>query len=739
MNVIRTENPKDDVSLRDGKDQKLAASFNTSRHITDRDIQLAREYRDHLLKDISYFKYIFRDYLSSFPPESINSPDNQQRTGSSPSFEEKQLQNFSALFDADITEKSARRLLAAGEDYHHAGYTPEWIMGAYRLFQHHLQSVIINSCEKKEQLMEALTNLLFRDMGLVLKGHWNASLQTLREESKKSLQMQDRISSIMANIPQFLWSTDVVNHRLLYVSPAMRKACPAKLETIIPCLEGTLPEDKKNIKLAWKRALRGNRAEVESRSLDPNGELRWLRRVFSPSLDDAGNVVRIDGFMEDISESRKNIDHLQHLATTDMLTGMANRTLWFDRLNQALLAAKRKEQQRFALMILDLNNFKIINDTFGHATGDEILTETGQRLRAALRESDTLARLGGDEFAILLPDMTNDMREITEKIAKNILACFQKPFSCESHDINIGASIGIALFPDHGRDVKVLMSRADASMYRAKAKGGGFHVYSFDSNNNTTRHLKIAADLRHALNKKQLTLRYQPKIDIKTGKIHSAEAFLRWRHPIHGQVNPADFIPVAEQTGIINEITRWVIRNVCSQQNEWRKSGLDIPVTVNISSRAFHDPRMVNDIGDIIQTFRASPLALELDITENTLMSDALNRNYHLEKLSEMGISISIDDFGLGSSSLSHLKKMPIGSLKIDKSFVSGMEDDENDAAIVRSTIDLGHDLGIKVVAEGVENSHAFQTLEQLGCDYAQGFYISHPLSADELLRWVKH
>lgn len=359
MNVIRTENPKDDVSLRDGKDQKLAASFNTSRHITDRDIQLAREYRDHLLKDISYFKYIFRDYLSSFPPESINSPDNQQRTGSSPSFEEKQLQSFSALFDADITEKSARRLLAAGEDYHHAGYTPEWIMGAYRLFQHHLQSVIINSCEKKEQLMEALTNLLFRDMGLVLKGHWNASLQTLREESKKSLQMQDRISSIMANIPQFLWSTDVVNHRLLYVSPAMRKACPAKLETIIPCLEGTLPEDKKNIKLAWKRALRGNRAEVESRSLDPNGELRWLRRVFSPSLDDAGNVVRIDGFMEDISESRKNIDHLQHLATTDMLTGMANRTLWFDRLNQALLAAKRKEQQRFALMILDLTTVRL--------------------------------------------------------------------------------------------------------------------------------------------------------------------------------------------------------------------------------------------------------------------------------------------------------------------------------------------------------------------------------------------
>ncbi|MDX1252962.1 MAG: EAL domain-containing protein [Gammaproteobacteria bacterium] len=744
MNVIRTENTRDDVSLHDSKDQKITGSFNGSQRITANDIQLTREYRSDLLKDFTYFKYIFRDYLSTFPPASTIAPDNQGHADPFSSKEEKQLQYFAALLDADITEKSATRLLALGKDYYHTGYTPEWIMGVYRLFQSHLQSSIINSCEKiakkqKEQLTEALVKLLFRDMGLVLKGYWDASLRALKEEENKNQEVQDHISSIMANIPQLLWSTDVVNHRLLYVSPAMRKTCDTKAETIIPCLEGTIPEDKKSIKLAWKRALRGNRAEVESRSFDPGGELRWFRRIFNPLLDDAGNVVRIDGLMEDISESRKNVDHLQYLATTDILTGLANRALWFDRLSQALLAAKRKEKQRFALMILDLNNFKIINDTFGHATGDEILAETGQRLQAALRESDTLARLGGDEFAILLPDITNDMREIAEKIAKNIMICFHKSFACESHDININASIGIALFPDHGRDVKTLMSRADASMYRAKAKGGGFHVYCCDSDSNTTRHLKIASDLRHALNRKQLTLRYQPKIDIKTGKIHSAEALLRWRHPVHGLVNPTDFIPVAERTGIINEITRWVIKNVCSQQNEWRKSGLDIPVTVNISSRTFHDPRMVNDIIDILQTFRAPPLTLEIDITENTLMSDVLNRNYHLEKLNEMGIMISIDDFGLGSSSLSHLKRMPIGSLKIDKSFISGMQNDENDAAIVRSTIDLGHDLGIKVVAEGVENSHAFQTLEQLGCDYAQGFYISHPLSADELLRWVQH
>lgn len=201
--------------------------------------------------------------------------------------------------------------------------------------------------------------------------------------------------------------------------------------------------------------------------------------------------MRIDGFMEDISESRKNIDHLQYLAATDILTGLANRALWFDRLNQALLAAKRKDKQQFALVILDLNSFKIINDTFGHATGDEILAETGRRLREALRESDTLARLGGDEFAILLPDMTDDSRETAEKIAGNILTCFHKPYVCELQDINISASIGIALFPGHGRDAKTLMSRADASMYRAKSKGGGgFHVYSFDSDNNVTRQLR---------------------------------------------------------------------------------------------------------------------------------------------------------------------------------------------------------------------------------------------------------
>lgn len=716
--------------------------FNAFLQLTDDDIQLAKSYRHYFLQDAACFSKIFYDYLLASSATATILQDYQSRGNSISTLVESQLQHLSTFLHANINDESASHLMHIGKIHYQAKIAPEWVMGAYRLYLDHLQSIVNSEGEIRDEhralLTATLIKLLFRDMGLMLKGYWDSAFQALQEEQRKVEALQDQVSSLLANIPQILWSVDVAQNRLLYISPNTQQICDINMESPIPCLDNTIVEDKENVQLAWQQALKGERVEVESRMHTATGELRWFRRVFNPFFDTNSNVVRIDGLMEDITESKQTIERLQYLATTDVLTGLANRTLWYDRLNQALIAARRKEGQQAVLMILDLNNFKIVNDTLGHSTGDEILSQTSQRLRAALRESDTLARLGGDEFAVLLPDAAHG-KEAAEKIAKTILDCFAEPFYCEAHAVHVGTSIGIAIFPEHGLDAKILMSRADAAMYEAKSKGGGFQIYHSESDTNNGQRLRISADLRHALEHKQFVLRYQPKVDIKTGKIHSVEALLRWRHPHYGLINPADFLPLAERTGMINEITQWVLSNVCSQQKKWHESGLNLPVTVNVSARALHDPQVVENVARILHARGTPAASLGLEVTEAVLMSAAARDDHNLERLNGLGLAISIDNFGVGFSSLSYLKKMPIQSIKIDKSFVGGMENNENDAAIVRSSIELGHNLGLQVVAEGVESSAVWESLAKMGCDYAQGFYISHPLSANELLRWTQH
>ncbi len=722
--------------------QIINEEFNAFLQLSDDDIQLTKRYHHHFLQGASSFSKIFYDYLLSSPATAAILQDYQSSGNSISTLVASQLQHLSTFLDANISDESAAQLMHIGKIHYQARIAPEWVMGAYRLYLDHLQSIISSESEINDEhrnpLNAALVKLLFRDMGLMLKGYWDSAFQALQEEQHKVGVLQNQVSSLLANIPQILWSVDVVQNRLLYISPNTRQICDIDMDAPIPCLGNTVMEDKENVQMAWQQALKGERIEVESRMNTATGDLRWFRRVFNPFFDTNGNVVRIDGLMEDITESKQAIERLQYLATTDVLTGLANRTLWYDRLNQALVTARRKEGQEAVLMILDLNNFKIVNDTLGHSTGDEILSQTSQRLRAVLRESDTLARLGGDEFAVLLPDVTHG-GGAAEKIAKAILGCFAEAFHCEEHEIHVGTSIGITIFPEHGLDAKTLMSRADAAMYEAKGKGGGFQIYRSESETNHGQRLRISSDLRHALEHKQFVLRYQPKVDIKTGKIHSVEALLRWRHPHYGLINPADFLPLAERTGMINEITQWVLSNVCSQQKKWHGSGLNLPVTVNVSARALLDPQVIENVTRILDARGTPTASLGIEVTEAVLMSAAAHGDHNLEKLNELGLAISIDNFGVGYSSLSYLKKMPIQSIKIDKSFVSGMENNESDATIVRSTIELGHNLGLQVVAEGVESSDVWESLAKMGCDYAQGFYISHPLSANEMLRWTQH
>ena len=363
-----------------------------------------------------------------------------------------------------------------------------------------------------------------------------------------------------------------------------------------------------------------------------------------------------------------------------------------------------------------------------------------QRLRSVLRESDTLARLGGDEFAVLLSDAQATEAAAT-KVVKNILDCFLEPFWFQKNELYLGVGIGIAVFPDHGDDAGVLMSRADVAMYAAKHTDAGFLFYDPKTDPHTQQRLQLSSDLRHALERNEFVLYYQPQIDIRSGSIIGVEALIRWNHPEHGMIFPDQFIPFAESTGLIGPITDWVLRTAITQCKTWQTAGTELRIAVNVTTRAFQDPLLEDKLESLLSggETRLAPERIEIEVTENILMVDIEHGAKAIGRLRDLGVSVAIDDFGTGYSSLAYLKKLPIHSIKIDKSFVLNMTEDDNDAVIVRSTIDLAHNLGFLVVAEGVETRDALDLLAVLGCDHAQGYHISRPLPADELILWIKN
>jgi diguanylate cyclase (GGDEF)-like protein len=627
-----------------------------------------------------------------------------------------------------------------GDIHYRYGIEPVWIMGAYLLYLNHLQTLIRTSAHindaHRPALEDSVTKLLFRDMGLQLEGYWDSSVKALQQEKDKVTELQEQITSVLTNIPQLLWSVDVVNNRALYVSPSAYEICQMDIEMPIPCLGWTVPEDRETVQLAWQKALAGTGAEVESRVRQPNGMLRCFRRIFYPFMNTEGRVVRIDGLMEDTTEAKVMIDRLHALATTDNLTGLPNRMLFNDRLEQAIVAAERDSHKQVGLILMDLNHFKEINDTLGHTAGDQVLIMVAQRLRAALREPDTLTRLGGDEFAVLLPDI-RDGRKTVERVIEKITQCFNTPFLHGDNELFLGIGIGIVLYPEHGQDASTLMSRADVAMYGTKNRDIGYLYYDATLDPNTPKQLQLSGDLHQAVQREEFMLHYQPLIDIETGLVTGVEALIRWQHPVHGLIPPDQFIPLAERTGIIRPITYWALETAVRQCRVWRNAGHSLRVAVNITGRIFHDPAFVDRVESILKAAGTPAECLEMEITENILMADIDFVSRILEKIHRLGIHIAIDDFGTGYSSLAYLKKLPLHTLKIDKSFVLNMDKDEDDAVIVRSIIDVGHNLGYQVVAEGIENKGAWEILRILRCDGGQGFHISHPLPSEALTQWL--
>ena len=437
--------------------------------------------------------------------------------------------------------------------------------------------------------------------------------------------------------------------------------------------------------------------------------------------------------VRDITLRKRAESALEHQALHDALTDLPNRVLLHDRLQQAIRAAERS-RSTVALLVMDLDRFKEVNDTFGHHTGDQLLQQLGQRLGGALRGSDTIARLGGDEFAVLLPTATvEDARHIADRL----LQVLEEPFSLGGLQLEIDASIGIALSPDHALDAETLLRRADVAMYVAKRGSTGHALYTADQDEHSPMRLAMVGELRRAIDQNELALHYQPKVSLASGQVICAEALVRWDHPRHGLLGPDVFVPIAEQTGLIRPLARWVLDAALRQCNRWRQDGLDLSVAVNLSMRNLHDPEVVDMIRQLLLRWGIPPARLVVEITESSLMADAARAMEVLGRLRGMGVSVSIDDFGTGYSSLAYLKRLSVDELKIDKSFVSHVATDHNDAAIVRSTIGLAHDLGLSVVAEGIEDQQTLEFLAGLGCDVAQGYFISRPLPVVALGDWL--
>jgi diguanylate cyclase (GGDEF)-like protein/PAS domain S-box-containing protein len=474
---------------------------------------------------------------------------------------------------------------------------------------------------------------------------------------------------------------------------------------------------------------------------DSGGEM-WmlLRAVLERGTD--GDPDSAVAMIENITDRKRTERELirqseinEHQALHDPLTGLPNRTLFGERIGQAIRQAQRNKT-RLAVALIDLDRFKEVNDSLGHSAGDHLLIHVGERMSEALRASDTVARLGGDEFGLLLPELNaaHDILPVLERLQQGL----EEPIHVQSLPIGIEASIGIAIYPDHGEDAQTLIQRADVAMYDAKRDGCTYTFYDDDAHDYDVTSLTLVAELRRAIAERELVLYYQPKAALASGIVTSVEALLRWVHPERGVVFPDSFIPIAQETSLIGPLTLYVIEEALRQARAWREEGLELSIAVNLSTRNLLDRGFPRQVADLLRQWQVEPEQLELEVTESSMLANPTRAKAVLGELSELGIRLSIDDFGTGYSSLAYLRQLPIDEIKIDRSFVIGMGVEAGDAVIVRSTVDLGRNLGLEVVAEGVETIETWERLRELGCNTAQGYLLGRPMLAEQMADWLR-
>jgi len=519
-------------------------------------------------------------------------------------------------------------------------------------------------------------------------------------------------------------------------------------------LERIHEDDRQSVQILTEQSIdKGESFNVEfSVKLEDAAEMRRVRLEAEPfTIDRSKACTHMLGTVQDITDRVLAQEQMHNLAYYDVVTGLPNRAQLNERMSRMLRNAERNES-KFAVLFLDLDHFKQVNDTYGHDIGDELLQEVSERLTNVVRDSDsiarphqrgydenrfTVARLGGDEFVVLLGDINR--AEDAARVADRIAEFVGKPYHLANSKMNVTTTIGISVFPADGVDCETLLKNADIAMYHAKQSGrDGYQFYSSGIHERAMERFSLERDLRRAIESEALTLVYQPKISVSTGELDGIEALVRWNHPSRGSISPAEFIPLAEETGLILPLGRWVFREACQQIQAWINAGM-IPtiMSVNCSAIQFSRGDVEADISDALQVSGLDPHYLEIEITESLLIDDLDGGINRLNQLKAIGIQVSVDDFGTGFTSLSNLAKLPADRLKIDQSFVAELDSNSSSKAIVSSIITLGHNLDMQVVAEGVESDSQFNILSEVGCDEVQGYFISYPLSAEEFQAWV--
>ena len=485
---------------------------------------------------------------------------------------------------------------------------------------------------------------------------------------------------------------------------------------------------------SWLGCRRSARITTDFRISDDGVDPVWVRiRGFIVCENE--KIVRMSGSVMDITGEKLQSAHLEHQVMHDTLTGLPNRSLMQDRLDKQL-ASSRRSKEPFAVLMIDLNRFKDINDSLGHAVGDELLKTVGGRLWDSVREQDTVARLGGDEFAVLLPNTpVNGAKVLARQLSESLS---RQPIMLHEHSFVIEASIGVALYPDHGDSVESLLQRADMAMYTAKRSKLDFTLYNAAENAGALGRIELENDLRDAIEKDQLELHYQPKVDIITKKVVGAEALIRWTHKEYGAIQAGQVAELAERSGLIHTFSAWVIKKAATQTSYWSEQNMPLKIAVNLSVWNIQNPHIIEVVKRGLEESRVSPDLIEFEITESAMIVDPIKAHKNLHALSDLGIDFSVDDFGTGFSSLSYLKRLPVQTVKIDKSFVRDMVTDAADRSIVQSIIEMAHNLGLMVVAEGVEDYAMLDLLTEMGCDQAQGYLFSPALPAKDFERWIE-
>jgi diguanylate cyclase (GGDEF)-like protein/PAS domain S-box-containing protein len=482
--------------------------------------------------------------------------------------------------------------------------------------------------------------------------------------------------------------------------------------------------------------------ELDARCQPPSGALTWWRVRAVRERDERGVPTCAVAMIEDITEQKRAERELteqaalnEYQALHDPLTGLPNRVLFGERIGQAIRHARRNRTQ-LAVLLMDLDRFKDVNDSLGHPAGDQLLIEVTERIGGAIRDSDTFARLGGDEFGILLPEL--DGVDGVLPVLDRISAALEVPITVHTLPLTVEASIGVAMYPDDGEDTPVLIQHADVAMYEAKRDSGSACFFVQETQQYDTNRLTLVGELRRAIECDELVLHYQPKALLDNSQVRSVEALLRWQHPVRGLIFPDAFIPIAQETSLIGPLTLHVATMALRQARVWRDEGLDLTIAINLSTRNLLDRELPRRLEELLERAGMPATSLELEVTESAMLANPKRAKVVLGELSELGFRLSIDDFGTGYSSLCYLRELPVDEIKIDRSFVLGMNEQHDDIAIVRSTIDLGRNLGLDVVAEGVETQEIWDKLRELGCPTAQGYYLSRPVPADALTEWMR-